>query len=131
MKVVEEPLGRGRDEGAVADVAGQRPIGGVQDAGVVAQPRKDAAGMAALRIERVMGREGERSLVEPLGAQRFVTKGLFAVEVRVRGCLKQQGNSLPSKISASPAAAKPFSCPRNTNGSQPSNASIGQPNSYN
>jgi hypothetical protein len=47
--------------------------------------------MTALRIERVMRGERERPLIEPLGAQRFVTKWLFAVEVCFRRCLKQQG----------------------------------------
>ena len=84
MEIVEEPLRRGRDERAFADVAGERAIGGVEDARVVAQPRIDAARVAALRIDRVMRREGERPLIEPLGAERFVAEGLFAVEVRLR-----------------------------------------------
>ena len=52
VKVVEEPLGGRRDEGAFADVLGERAIRGVEHALVVAQPRIDAAGVPPPRIDR-------------------------------------------------------------------------------
>jgi hypothetical protein len=88
MEIIEKPLGGGRDEHAIPHVAGKRAVGGIKYARVVAQARKDAAGMPPLRAEGVMRCEGERPLIEPLGAQRFVTKGLFAVEVSLRRSLK-------------------------------------------
>jgi hypothetical protein len=45
---------------------------------VVAQARIDAAGAAAAWIDGEMRRQGERPLIEPLGAQRFFTEGLIA-----------------------------------------------------
>jgi hypothetical protein len=45
---------------------------------VVAQARVDVARAAAARIDREVGRQGERPLFEPLGAQRFFTKRLIA-----------------------------------------------------
>jgi hypothetical protein len=78
MEVVEEPLGGGRDECAMADVFGERAIGMREDALVVAQARVDAARAAAARIGREVGREGERPLFEPLGAERFFAKWLMA-----------------------------------------------------
>jgi hypothetical protein len=66
VKVVEEPLGRRRDERAFADVLGERAIRGFEDALVVAQPRIDAPRVAPARIDRETGRKGERSLIEPL-----------------------------------------------------------------
>jgi hypothetical protein len=45
---------------------------------VVAQARINTARAAAARIERKVGRQGERSLIEPLGAQRFFAKWLIA-----------------------------------------------------
>jgi hypothetical protein len=45
---------------------------------VVAQARINTARAAAARIERKVGRQGERSLIEPLGAQRFFAKRLIA-----------------------------------------------------
>ena len=74
VKVVEEPLGRRRDEGAFAHILGERAIRRFEDALVVAQPRIDAAGVPPPRIDRETGRQGERPLIEPLGAQRFVAK---------------------------------------------------------
>jgi len=56
VEVVEEPFGGGRDEGAVADVLGQRPVGVRQDALVVAQPRVDAAGPPLPRVDGEIGR---------------------------------------------------------------------------
>jgi hypothetical protein len=50
----------------------------LEHARVVAQPRIDVARAAAARIDREVGRQGERSLFEPLGAQRFFTKRLIA-----------------------------------------------------
>jgi hypothetical protein len=35
--------------------------------------------VAPARVDREAGREGKRPLVEPLGAQRFVSKWLLAV----------------------------------------------------
>jgi hypothetical protein len=45
---------------------------------VVAQARVDAAPAAAPRIDREIRRQGERPLIEPLGAQRFFAKWLIA-----------------------------------------------------
>ena len=69
----------GRDERAFADVLGQRAIRGLEDTLVVAQPRVDAAGVTPPRVDRETCRQGERPLIEPLGAQRFVAKWLLAV----------------------------------------------------
>jgi hypothetical protein len=66
VKVVEEPFGGRRDERAVTDVLGQRAIGVLEDAAVVAQARIDAVGAAPPGIDREVGREGERPLFEPL-----------------------------------------------------------------
>ena len=90
VEVVEEPLGGRRDEGAFADVLGQRAIGGLEDALVVAQPRIDAAGMAPARVDRETGGQGERPLIEPLGAQRFVTKWPIAVPIPFAPAVKKQ-----------------------------------------
>jgi hypothetical protein len=78
MEVVEEPLGGRGDERAVAHVFGQRAIGVREHALVVAQARVNTSRAAAPRIDREVGREGERSLFEPLRAERFFTKGLIA-----------------------------------------------------
>jgi hypothetical protein len=57
---------------------------------VVAKARIDAARAAAARIGREVGREGERSLFEPLGAERFFAKRLMAgPNVRRPGMKKQ------------------------------------------
>jgi hypothetical protein len=45
---------------------------------VVAQARIDAARTAPARVDGEAGRKGERSLIEPLGAQRFFAKRLIA-----------------------------------------------------
>lgn len=66
MEIVEEPLGGRGDERAFADVLGQLPIGGFEGARVVAQARKDTAGVSLLRVNREVRRERERPLIEPL-----------------------------------------------------------------
>ena len=66
MVVVEEPFGGGRDELAVVNVLGQGLVGLAQDAGVVAQAPVDAAGAAALGVNRETRGQGERPLLEPL-----------------------------------------------------------------
>jgi len=60
--------------------------------------------MAAMRVDREMRREGERPLIEPLGAQRFVAKWLIAVPMGVRGGRKKQSILQSSKINASTTA---------------------------
>jgi hypothetical protein len=50
----------------MAHIFGEGSVGVLEDAGVVAQPRIDAARAAAKRIDREVGREGERPLLEPL-----------------------------------------------------------------
>jgi len=61
-----------------------------QHALVVAQARVDTPRAAAPRIDREVGREGERSLFEPLRAERFFTKRLIAdPNVRRPGMEKQ------------------------------------------
>ena len=90
MEVVEKPLGGGRDERAVTDVFRKGAIGVSQDALVIAEPRVYAARAAAPRIGREVGREGERPLFEPLGAERFFAKRLMAgPNVRRPGMKKQ------------------------------------------
>ena len=66
VEVVEEPLGGGRDERAMAHIFGERAVGVAQHPLVVAQARVDAARPAAAGIEREARREGERALFEPL-----------------------------------------------------------------
>ena len=58
VEVVEEPLGGRRDEVAFAHVLGERLVGGLEDALVVAQARIDAAGVTALRIDREIAPPG-------------------------------------------------------------------------
>jgi hypothetical protein len=62
----------------VPHVFGQCAIGVFEDAAVVAQTRIDVARAAAARIDGEVGRQGERPLLEPLGAERFFTKWLIA-----------------------------------------------------
>jgi hypothetical protein len=50
----------------VPHIFGQRPVGVLQDAGVVAQAWIDVARAASERIDREVGCEGERPLLEPL-----------------------------------------------------------------
>jgi len=80
VKVVEEPLRSGRDEGAFAGVLRECLVGDLEGAFIVAQTRIDAARVAALGIEREVGGQRERALIQPLGTQRFVTKR-FAVPI--------------------------------------------------
>ena len=94
MKVVEEPLGGGRDEGALPHVLGERFVGLLQHSLVVPQPRIDAAGMAPLRIDREVRRQGERPLIEPLGAERFLTEGLVARTIVIGPRMEEQVNPL-------------------------------------
>jgi hypothetical protein len=71
-----------------------------QHALVVAQARIDASPAAAPRIDGEVRREGERPLIEPLGAQRFFAKWLMASPyVGSPGVEKQA--TLQSKILAS------------------------------
>ena len=90
MEVIEEPLGGGGNEGAMTDVFGQGAIRVREDALVVAQARINAARAAATRIDREVGREGERSFFEPLGAQRFFAKRLIAGPNIRRPCMEKQ-----------------------------------------
>jgi hypothetical protein len=59
--------------------------------------------MAAMRVDGEMRRQGERSLIEPLRAQRFVAKWLIA-PMGVRCGRKKQSILRSSKISASTTA---------------------------
>jgi len=61
-----------------------------EDALVIAQARVDAARAAAARIEREVGREGERPLFEPLRAERFFAKRLIASPNVRRPSMKKQ-----------------------------------------
>jgi len=47
----------------------------------VVQPGVDAAGAAALGIDRKTGRQGKRPLLESLGAKQLVPKRFFAIAV--------------------------------------------------
>jgi hypothetical protein len=98
VKIVEEPLGRRRDEGAFADILREGAIRRFEDVLVVAQPRIDAPGMAPPRINRETGREGERPLIEPLGAQRFIAKWPIAVpNTCARSCEEQTYSSIQDR----------------------------------
>ena len=79
MVVVEKPLAGGRDELAVVHVFGQRLIGVMQDARVVAQPPVDAARAAPLRVDGETCRQGERPLLEPLRAKQLISERLIAI----------------------------------------------------
>jgi hypothetical protein len=81
VEIVEEPLGRRRDEGAFADILGELAVSGVERPRVVTKPGKNAPGVALLRVDREMRRERKGSLIEPLRAQRFVAKGPIAVPI--------------------------------------------------
>jgi hypothetical protein len=90
VEVIEEPLGCRRDERALPYILGERAIRLLQDARVVAQARIDAAGVPALRIDREVRRQGERPLIEALGAERFLTEGLVARTILEPGVGKQE-----------------------------------------
>ena len=77
MEIVEEPFRRRRNERALMNVLGERLVGALQHARVVPQPRIDAAGVPPLGVDREIRREGERPLIEALGAERFLAKGLI------------------------------------------------------
>jgi hypothetical protein len=119
VEVIEEPFGRGRDEGAFPDIFSERAIRRLEDALVVAQPRVDAAGPPSLRVDREIRRQGERPLIEPLGAQRFVTKWLIAFP-NSRSCGREEQAELPIQdqyqlercIPASKLSGGRAGCPR-------------------
>jgi hypothetical protein len=81
VEIVEKPLRGWSDKGAFADILRQLAVGGFKGAGVVPQAGKNVAGVPLLRVNREVRRERERSLVEPLRAERFVTKGPIAVTI--------------------------------------------------
>jgi len=64
--------------------------------------------MTAMRVDGEMRRQGERPLVEPLRAQRFVTKWLIAVPMGIRCGSKKQSIPSTSKINASPTMPAPL-----------------------
>jgi hypothetical protein len=75
MEVVEEPLGRRRDERATTHVFDERAIRRVQDADVVAKPGEDVErAVPGCRVQRKGGGERERASLETLDAQELVTK---------------------------------------------------------
>jgi ATP-dependent Lhr-like helicase len=90
VEVVEEPLGGRRDVVAVPHVLGERLVGLLQDAGVVPQPRINAAGVPPLRIDREVRREGERPLIEALRAERFLAEGLVAGTIVIDPGVEEQ-----------------------------------------
>jgi hypothetical protein len=59
----------------------ERAVGRLEDPRVVTEARKDAARVALFGIDRQVRREGERPLLEPLRAERFVAKRLIAVPI--------------------------------------------------
>ncbi len=66
MEIVEEPLGRRRDERAFADVLRQLPVRGLERVGVVTQSRIDATRVALFGVDGEVGRQGKRPLLKPL-----------------------------------------------------------------
>jgi hypothetical protein len=74
----------------VPHVLGQRLVGLLQDAGVVAQARIDAAGVPPFRIDREIRRERERPLIEPLRAERFLAERLIAGTIVVNPGVEEQ-----------------------------------------
>jgi len=60
-------------------VFGERLVGVMQDARVVAQPPVDAACAAPLRVDGKTRRQGERPLFEPLRAKQLVSERLVAI----------------------------------------------------
>jgi hypothetical protein len=103
VEVVEEPLGRRRDERAVADVVDEGPVGALQDALVVAQAWVDAVRPPPPWVEVEIDGQRKRPLFEPLGAERFFAKGLIAGPAVGREEPSDQV-TLPSKNGANPAA---------------------------
>jgi hypothetical protein len=94
VKVVEKPFRGRRDVGALADVFGERLVGPLEDVRVVVQSRIDATGVPALRIDREVRRQGERPLIEALGAERFLTEGLIARTIFIYPGMKEQDKPL-------------------------------------
>ena len=90
MVVVEEPLAGRRDEGAVVDVFGQRLVGVAQDARVVTQAPVDAAGAAALRVNRETRRQGERPLLEPFRAEQLIAERLVDLSIVTNPGIEEQ-----------------------------------------
>ena len=90
MKVVEKPFRCRRDVSALANIFGERLVGALEDAGIVVQPRINAARVAALGIDREVRRQGERPLIEALGAERFLTEGLIARTIFIDPGMKEQ-----------------------------------------
>jgi hypothetical protein len=90
MEVVEKPFRRRCDERTLVDVLGERFVGALQDARVVAQPRIDAARVAPLRVDREIRREGERPLIEALGAERFLSKWLIRRAIVINPGMEKQ-----------------------------------------
>lgn len=66
MEIVEEPLGRGRDEGAFPDILGEVAIRRLERVRVIAQPGVDAARVTLFGVDGEVRRQGKRSLLEPL-----------------------------------------------------------------
>jgi len=71
-------------------VLGERLVGTLQHARVVAQPRIDAARVAPLRVDREIRRQGERPLIEALGAERFLAKWLIRRTIVIDPGMKKQ-----------------------------------------
>jgi hypothetical protein len=80
---------------------GERAVRVAQDAGVVGQAWVNAAGpAAAARIDRQARREGERSLLEPLGTEQLFPKRPVALPILDAPTMEKEQVSLPSKIGA-------------------------------
>jgi hypothetical protein len=116
--VVEKPLRGRRDELALVDVFGQGLVRVAQDAGVVTQPRIDAAGAPPLRIDGETRRQGERPLLEPFGAEQLVTERFEAIagvgspgmeEQIPSGNPRTMPEGIPGKVGVA-ALAYPPSC---------------------
>jgi hypothetical protein len=75
MKVVEQPVGRRRDELPGPHVVGEGPIGGAQHTNVVFEAREGVTGaVARVGIDREAGSQRERTFLEPLDAEQLVAK---------------------------------------------------------
>jgi hypothetical protein len=72
VEVVQQPLGRGRDELPAMNVVGQRGVGRPQDVGVVAQTGKEAFRSPGRGRNRESGRERPGPFFKALDAQQFV-----------------------------------------------------------
>ena len=78
VKVVEEPLGRGVDGIAPADVAGQETVGLAKDPEIRVQPGPDVVpSRAGLSREREDAGQGLRALLEALEAQKLAPQRRF------------------------------------------------------